>query len=441
MSSRILIIASEAPGVVMSGPAIRAWHLAHALATELSVMLAVPAPATLSSDAVRIVGYERQNGEALRACAAEAGVLVCAGFLLYRYPFLSQLPRPLVIDLYDPFVLENLEIHSVKPLTEQAGIHRINLSVLNEQLARGDFFICASETQRDLWLGMLLANGRINPHTMGADRTLRQLIDVVPFGIPDEPPTRRRSPLKGAYPGIAAADKVVYWGGGMWEWFDPLTAIRAIAEIATRRSDVKLFFAGVRHPNPEVPSVRMVEAAQRLSQELGLTGRYVFFNDWVPYAERGDYLLDADVALSLHFDHVETRFAYRTRLLDYIWAGLPMVVTRGDTLGGLAEARGLARTVAPQDMGGVAEALLALLAEGRAGYTDRAQTLVEDLRWSKVVAPLLEFCRRPHHAADHLKTTAVPRLTPALLVKAWQSLRQRGLGGMLRDVRVYLNVR
>jgi hypothetical protein len=189
--------------------------MAHALPREWAVMLAVPSPSTLLSDAVHIVGYERQNGEALRACAAEADILVCAGFLLYRYPFLSQWPGPLVIDLYDPFVLENLEIHSVKPLTEQAGIHRINLSVLNEQLVRGDFFICASETQRDFWLGMLLANGRINPYTLGADRTLRQLIDVVPFGIPDEPPIRRRSPLKGTYPGIAVADKVVYWGGGM----------------------------------------------------------------------------------------------------------------------------------------------------------------------------------------------------------------------------------
>jgi hypothetical protein len=92
-------------------------------------------------------------------------------------------------------------------------------------------------------------------------------------------------------------------------------------------------------------------------------------------------------------------------------------------------------------VGGVAEALLALLAEGRTGYTDRTQTLVEDLRWSKVVTPLVEFCRRPHHAADHLETTVAPRLTPTLLAKAWQSLRRRGLGGMLRDVRVYLNVR
>ena len=28
---------------------------------------------------------------------------------------------------------------------------------------RGDFFVCASERQRDYWLGMLAAEGRITP--------------------------------------------------------------------------------------------------------------------------------------------------------------------------------------------------------------------------------------------------------------------------------------
>src|SRR3712207_7324304 len=34
--------------------------------------------------------------------------------------------------------------------------------VLNEQILRGDFFMCASEKQRDFWLGQMAALGRIN---------------------------------------------------------------------------------------------------------------------------------------------------------------------------------------------------------------------------------------------------------------------------------------
>ena len=49
-------------------------------------------------------------------------------------------------------------------------------------LASGDAFVCASERQRDLWLGALLALGRIDPDAYAADPSLRSLIDVVPFG-------------------------------------------------------------------------------------------------------------------------------------------------------------------------------------------------------------------------------------------------------------------
>jgi hypothetical protein len=368
--------------------------------------------------------------------------LICSGFGLHRYPFLGRLPQPIVVDLYDPFVLENLEIHADKPLAEQAGFHRFNQAVLNEQLARGDFFVCASEVQRDFWLGMLLAIGRVNPYTFAADRTMRGLIDVVPFGISEEPPIRRRPALKGVYPGIATGDKVVYWGGGLWEWFDPLTAIRAMAEIAPQRPDVKLFFAGVRHPNPEVPPVRMAEAARRLSDELALTGRSVFFHSWVPYAERDSYLLDSDVAVSLHFDHVETRFAYRTRLLDYIWAGLPMVVTGGDVLAQLAEARGLARLVAPESPREVAHALLAGLTEpeNRARVAEAARILAAELSWSRTTKPLVDFCGAPHRAAGPAGSLAPSGLKWSLLPRAWRSWRSRGLRGLWHDVRVYLNL-
>ncbi len=56
----------------------------------------------------------------------------------------------------------------------------------------------------------------------------------------------------------------------------------------------------------------------------GALGTSVFFNpDWVAYEDRGDYLLEADAGVSTHFAHIETEFAFRTRILDYLWAGLP----------------------------------------------------------------------------------------------------------------------
>jgi glycosyltransferase involved in cell wall biosynthesis len=440
MANRILIVSHEALGPLLSGPAIRCWELAHALAAEHSVTLAVPAPVERDSQQVRLVGYDVRSGEALRAELDACEAVVASGYLLRHYPFLAAGP-PLVVDLYDPFMLENLAIHAGKPLADQQALYRIDRSVLDEQLRMGDFFLCASEQQRDFWIGMLAASGRVNPLTVQADMSLRRLIAVVPFGLPAGPPVRRQAALKGVIPGIGPDDRLVYWGGGLWDWFDPQTAIRAVAALSARVPNVRLFFAGVHHPNPAVPPMRPAEAAQALSADLGLTGRHVFFNDWVPYDRRADYLLEADAAVSFHLDHIETRFAFRTRYLDYLWASLPMVLTRGDSLGEQAASYGLARLVSPGDVTGAAQALAEALAESRqtaADCRERARPLLEALRWPRVVAPLNEFCRAPQRAADKADAVGHPRVRISLLPKAWQSLRARGPAGLLRDIRLYL---
>jgi glycosyltransferase involved in cell wall biosynthesis len=222
-----------------------------------------------------------------------------------------------------------------------------------------------------------------------------------------------------------------------------VTAIQAVELLARRLPRIRLFFAGVAHPNPAVPAMRQAAAAQRLSDELGLTNRHVFFNRWVPYAERAAYLLDADVGLSLHYDQIETRFSYRTRLLDYIWAGLPMVLTGGDVLSSQAAERGLAQLAPAGDVAAVAEALEACLGEtdaARAAQRARSRQWAEELAWSRLVGPLLAFCRHPRPAADRAIGTGRPAWQPGLPAKAWQSLRRGGLAGLLRDIRLYWGI-
>ena len=43
-----------------------------------------------------------------------------------------------------------------------------------------------------------------------------------------------------------------------------------------------------------------------------------------------NFLLEADIGVSTHVDHVETAFSFRTRILDYLWAVPPVVTTTGD---------------------------------------------------------------------------------------------------------------
>lgn len=444
MTTHVLIISHEAPGLQMSGPAIRYWHLAKTLAREFSVVLAVPGEPPVSGDGFIVQGYRRQDGYPLLALTAEADVILVAGFSLYRYPLLKEVDKPLVVDLYDPFILENLIIHQDKPLKSQAEIHAVNLAVLNDQLQVGDFFLCAHESQRDFWLGMLAANGRINPYTVTNDPALERLIAIVPFGLPDEPPIHKHQVLKGIYPGIDPEAKVIYWGGGLWEWFDPLTAIRAVAEVAQVYPQVRLFFAGTKHPNPDVPSMRICDAARHLSDALGLTNQVVFFNEWVEYGERENYLLEADIGISLHFNHIETRFSFRTRLLDYIWAGLPMIVTRGDAISQLVAKYNLGLVVDPGDIKGVRDAILELLQQPhfREQAASRFAAARAGLTWREAASPLLAFCRQPYRAADKCSLPQAEKSGAGhqypLIIRAWQIYRHEGIMRLLNAIKDYL---
>jgi len=206
--------------------------------------------------------------------------------------------------------------------------------------------------------------------------------------------------LKGVWLGIGPQDRVVLWGGGLWQWLDPLTAIRAMALVQAQRSDVRLVFPGTRHPNPDVPSMPVLQEALDLAQELGLLDRSVFFGNWISYDDWPSVLLESDVALSLHLDSVETRLAFRSRILDYVWAGLPMVVTEGAATSELVARFGLGQVVGYEDPEQVARGLLALLETPRTDSAAAFGTAREALTWEKVAQPLIAFCRAPRRAPD-----------------------------------------
>jgi glycosyltransferase involved in cell wall biosynthesis len=365
------------------------------------------------------------------------------------YPFLCDFRKPLVVDLYNPFLLENLQRHAAASLLDKVSSYEGLLDALRAQINAGDFFVCADEKQRDYWLGVLSALDRVNPYTHSDDSSLRRLIDVVPFGLPDAPPRHTNRVLKGAHGKLGADDKVILWGGGIWNWLDALTLIRAMSLIVGHREGVKLFFMGIDRPNASAVRMEAAQEAIALSKELGLYDRYVFFNDWVPYAERHNYLLEADVGASLHLDHIETRFSFRTRLLDYIWAGLPTIATAGDVLSKTLADEGLARLVAPGDVEGVAQTILLMLGEPdlRARCAPAFGRIASRYRWDVVTRPLLEFCDSPYLAPDrdyaHRRSNAVRNRNslPHLLANAWRALRLGGIGGLLRASREYVQWR
>ncbi|MEB0001339.1 glycosyltransferase [Cryobacterium sp. 10I1] len=399
----ILVITGDPVGYRMAGPAIRAWNIAKLLSEDHDVRLLSMSKAVALDDMVEVGVISHHHPSSVDEHEKWADVIIVQGHALELFPSLETSKKVLVVDVYDPLQLEQLEQGRGQTLALWDKQVTEAKDALNHQLLLGDFFLCASERQRHFWLGQLSALGRVNPYTYSRDNDLDTLIAVAPFGIPSEEPVHLHPAMRGVVPGIGADDKIIIWGGGIYNWFDPNTLIRSVAKLAVEHPNIRLFFMGVKHPNPLVPEMEVVGAARALSDELGLSGKHVFFNEtWVPYEDRQDYLLEADLGVSTHFQHVETTFSFRTRILDYLWAGLPIVTTDGDSFGSLVAGESLGAAVPERDVDALAAAIATYLYDDESVLAARNNVarVRQSFTWDKALAPLVEFCRAPQHAAD-----------------------------------------
>jgi glycosyltransferase involved in cell wall biosynthesis len=393
VSKMILVISHDVVGKKMAGPGIRYYHLSRVLSAEYEVTLAVPEGSSLSDTSwCKLLTYRDEHDDSIVAAIDHASVVIIPAIWAEHIADLLT-SACVVIDGYDPFIAETLALG-------RGGTDNL-LQTLTQATLIGDFFLCASERQRDWWLGLLEANGRVNTHTFAEDASLRALVDVVPYGLPGTVPHRSRPVVKGVWPGVGPDDTVILWGGGLWPWLDPLTGIRAVAKIWQQRQDVRLIFPGTKHPNPGMVGIPThVENARQVAREKGLVNKAVFFGDWVAYEDWPAVLLESDLALTLHYDTLEARLAFRSRVLDYIWAGLPTVATKGDATSDLLSKHGLGIPVDYESVEGVEKAILELLDAPFDKFYGRFEFVRTMFTWEKAAAPLLEFCRQPRKAPD-----------------------------------------
>jgi hypothetical protein len=286
------------------------------LARHCEVTLAAPPPSELEDDRIALLHATQEDFDVLHGALRTHDVVVAQQLPAQLLRYVTKLPVRYVADLYNPKMIELLEAMADAGVPREQSVARQLTRMVFAQCAAADFLLCASEKQRDLWIGGLGLSGLIDLETYRRDRTYRAVIDVVPFGLSDRPAVHARQVLKGVWPGIGPDDHVLLWGGGIWHWLDPLTPIKAVERlVAEGRRDVHLFFLGVQRPAAEgqvVPSG--AEAAMTYARDRRLDGTCVHFNrGWVPYEERQSYLLEADLGISAHHDHLETRYSFRTR--------------------------------------------------------------------------------------------------------------------------------
>lgn len=385
--ANILINCLDEIGESMAGPAIRSWEFANQLSKKHHVVLLSPNESNLRPKNFTLLKDSKKTF---------ASEIIRADFLISQTvrPNMAKLAKKhntrIIVDAYDPITIEALESLSSEEFGLRVAINKILLLEQSASFVFANSVICASEKQRDYWLGVLTSMNKLTPAMYDQDNSLRNLIDVVPFGLTKEEPQRSEGEsLKQKY-NLKDSDFVLLWGGGLWNWFDPISLIEAV-NIIKDKVPVKLVFYGIDHPNKNIPRSTMTVKALKRAKDLKLTNQSVFFNEgWVPYNLRQQYLLDADVGLSTHFDHLETRFSFRTRILDYIWASLPIIATQGDSFSELIEENNLGIVVKYKDPQSIAHAIEKL-------YTDKKlqndikinlRSVQKKYYWEKCVQPI-----------------------------------------------------
>jgi glycosyltransferase involved in cell wall biosynthesis len=356
---RVVVHTPDVVGERMAGPGIRAWHLADELAKHFDAALVARVEGSPPAQ-VPFPLLARGTAEAKRALH-DADVLVgqpARGFRRLRKA------QRIVYDLFDPVLLELREMYGKSPSIRQRVHLAAEKSRLNKALKEGDLLMVATPKQRELYK--------------------RDAI-VVPFGAEL---VESRQPR---------ADSLILWGGGIWEWLDPKTAVEATVKLNRDGVPCRLLFLGRSRPNRSMVDRRREDRFDRL---VASGAPFVEANDeWVPYRERLSWLLRAKIAIMLHRPTAEAEYSVRTRLFDAIAAAVPVIATEEGFAADLVRTEELGVVVPPGDVDAVAQAMRRLLRDD--DFHARCVTNLARIRprfaWDVVTQPLIDAIQRWKH--------------------------------------------
>lgn len=385
----------------VEGGGLRSWGLARGLQQnlpELDISLAFldvfkKQDHTSEYEGVSILTWN--IGEIPELIADYDAVLMsyCMGDVSVSVAENLRADQQLILDCYVPIYVEASARDSTD-LDREYNAFKNDVNFWNRPLLRGDLFLCAHVPQKRFYQGVLSAMGRINPVSYGTELLLE-----VPYGIHRQEPTVKDRPISRMLNGSPA--RRILWFGGIYPWFDLKTLIDAVG-LANRRTPTKLVVVGGKNPFTQHPD--FLEKYRELERyaERPEHRDWVLTQDWVAFDDRADWYMDADLVVVVNKPGDENELAWRTRLVDFTWANVPIVTNGGDPLGEAMIAAGAAARFPSLDAPTMAETLVSLLEKPAEVERMRAslQTFKQGLFWDVVTRSLARAIDEGRRAPD-----------------------------------------
>lgn len=358
---RVLVLTDDRVGPVMAGSALRAWELSRVLleAGHEVVLSGAAGSSHPEGHGPPVVSKTRWRG---------VDAVVGAPWSLPPRAFVGS--HLLVIDGATPLLAE---LAACPPSPAIRHRRRTAASRLPLVAARADAVLAAGEAQQTWWSDRL------------SDRPDVPIIDV-PFGIPDADPSAERDTIDG----VPSGWSVILWWGGVWPWLDLDTLLAARARLGSR--NVSLVVPTATRPGSDAATLStadLLEAARR----HGLRPPAVVpLERWAPYAERDRILNRAALIAVLHHPGTEADLCFRTRALDGLWAGVPLLLSKGGAMAALTRVGGWGAVVPTHAVDATAAAMDLLLGDREQERCRRALAAHREAwRWSIVGQPLSEL--------------------------------------------------
>ncbi len=314
----------------VEGGGLRCWGLAKGLvangAAEVTVAYHESYRQEDFTDEYEDISLTTWNLDSLPQLLEEFDTVVvsyCMGDLSIKTADSLRPDQQLILDCYVPIYIEVSARQSKDLELEYAAFHT-DVPRWAHVLRRGDRFLCASEPQKRFYEGVLAGLGRINPATYG-----EELLLIVPYGIYRDEAKQTDHPIQKLIGKDHAKFKKVLWFGGIYPWFDLSDLVEAVQKV-NEQTPAKLIIVGAKNPfNTHPDFVKKYEELLEYIKTNKLED-LVVLQDWIRFEDRANWYLDSDLVVVINKQGPENALAWRTRLVDFTWANLPLITNGGD---------------------------------------------------------------------------------------------------------------
>lgn len=321
---------------------------------------------------------------------------------------------PIWIDVFGDPICETQSQLEIMAAADPAGAETRLVHVwklLLDCLLKGDQFSALSRRQRHALHGQLGCAGRLNQFTAPAP-----LAHYLPYAV-FEDDTELAEPA----PSKPESQFTIMWCGSFNTWMDVPTLTRGLTDALTSNPNLRLLVVGGKIDGyNEISYGQFIEGIRAAGVEGSVT-----LMDWQPLREMKKLYAMCDLGISIDRFTYEAELGSRTRLVNFLAAGIPVAST---VVTELSEELARDGMLMPIELGN-AQSFTQLLHEAAAGSSVTQKRgpncrtyILEHFNGQEWGTELREWLKNPGKAPDHPVNNSEDSTN--VLTSHWQRVRE-----------------